>query len=1021
MPITPDAETNFFLGLSDFWTRYFLDTKQIQTIYDAAQTLIGQQYLDLLSDVLAVSLKDAPLFSKRYYHFLPFREDQITYVEGPSTGEDRWVFQPAEKLARANVMMNRVLSPTSVLECGRDYDISDGAVLFKGNPFQVFSSPLPGFAVRNIPVLYDYTFALNSVLDWAEEDVASGDILRIYPNAALPYEFTIRLVDTKLGLARGSRLPSGDLRSSGFRYVILRKPFDTKQTNAPVAQPTLVLDGTSDSATVAGTWQVRKLSGGENYRTFDLAGKYVWVTDGNVTENQGLYRIRRVLDADTLEVDRPTPFVESSTTFKVVIYDYGYTPETAPAKPKLVLPHKYLVEGSLKLNGVRAVSVDTNNLAGGALEEGLDYLVNYDEGFATCLVPLEVGVETSANYEWLLDTKQDVIVRARNWRNGELYTENTPITAPNGDYAYASDTHFSGSSYYSDATHWRPYEQPLVEQDVIQTRELSAWVPDAEVDEERLYNNFGFLLGVRQPSSENYRALLEGLSQLFLLGPSFDHIEAALNVMAGYPLVREDGEIVKEIDTGVIASGVAGRIEDVQFGRNGVLSTAGTFTVTGGNFQTDDALNSTVRIVRSLYNNFAFTVSSVTNANTVVLNPAPFVDESNTGFYWTHEHAVARKRFSSTEHTFSVADIGGYISITSETNQKNLGSYRIDDFVNAHAVILESAPGFYDESALSWQLTRTNEQRVTTNLRTYRIPLGISLVDLEVGQTLNAFTRLTDAFAVIDYIVTPTWWHGQVIPGNLLELVSNDAGRRHATPVLIRNEVNAVDGARIGDPGLIVGADDEGRPAIARNAEARWTGSDFLVFNTPEVTVEDIGQYINITQTPSDAWLPNTAYILDDRVHHGGVEYRCTTAHTSGGTFNGLMWTGYKINLFVGSYRIASVTVDGTRVTLDDFPTPAMIAEGAIPDGTRLLMADVALPARLYRRTVGFVIMDKFLKYHTMQVKINTYSGLSPEFITTIAETLSEARPNYTYLFVNPIAQFREEITISDTLSVLVT
>lgn len=1021
MPITADAETNFILGLSDFWTKYFLDTKQIQTIYDAAQTLIGQQYLDLLSDVLSVSLKDLPLFSKRYYHYLPFREDQITYVEGGSPGEDRWVLQPRERLASANVMMNRVLAPTSLLECGRDYDVSDGDVLFKGNPFQVFSSPLPGFAVRNIPVLYDYSFELRTVPDWSLEDVMSGDVLRIYPNAAYPYEFDIRLVGTKLGLKRTARLPSGELRSSGFKYVVLRKPFDTQQTNIELAHPTLVLDGTSNSAAVAGTWQIKKLSGGENYLTYNLAGKYVWVTDATVTENQGLYRVRRVLDADTIEVDRATAFSTSTTQFNAVFYDYGYTPETAPAKPRLSLPHNYLVSGSVKVNGVRAVNIDSQHLAGGALTENIDYIVNYDDGVITCTTPFEVGITTSVNYAWLLSLKEDVVPRARHWRSGQLYMENAVVLGPDNDYYYASSTHFSGSDFYADAAHWRPHASPLLESAVIQTRELSAWIPDAEIDEDRLYNNFGFLLGVRQPSSENYRALLEGLSQLFLLGPTFDHIESALNVMAGFPLVRDDGEIVQSVDTGIVGSGTAGKLEDVQFGRNGVLSTTGTFVVEGGNFQSDDALNSTVRITRSLYNDFVFTVSSVVNENTVVLSPAPFVNESNTGFYWTHEHAVARKRFSSTEHTFSVNDIGGHIVINNAETQKNRGSYRIDDFVNEHCVVLESVNGFYDEEGLTWQLTRTNEQRVTTNLRTYRIPFGIPLTDLTIGQVVNSFHRLTNAFSVVDYLVTPTWWHSQVIPGNLLELTNNDAGRRHATPVLIRNELDPVDGARIGDPGLIIGADDEGRPAQARNVEARWTGDNFLVFNTSEATVDDVGQYIRIQRTPSDSWLPNTPYTLDARVHHGGVEYRCTTAHTSSTSFNGLMWTGYRIDIFQGCYRITGVSTDGTRITLADFPTPAMVAEGTIPDGTRLLSADVALPARLYRRTVGFVIMDKFLKYHTMQVKINSYSGLSPEFISTISSTLSDARPNYTYLFVNPIAQFREQVTISDTLSVQVT
>lgn len=226
MPISPDAESNFFFGLSDFWTKYFLDTKQIRTVYDATQTLIGQQYLDLLSDVLAVSLKDIPLFSKRYFHYLPFREDQVEYVEGASSDADRWLVTPAEKVAKANVIMNRVLAPTSLLEWGRDFDVVDGKISFKGNPFQVGGSPLSGFAVRTLQVLYDYAFTLSTITDWTAEDIQVGDTLRIYPNNQIPLEFTVRLVADKLGLSRRVVLPAVELRSAGFRYVILRKPFD---------------------------------------------------------------------------------------------------------------------------------------------------------------------------------------------------------------------------------------------------------------------------------------------------------------------------------------------------------------------------------------------------------------------------------------------------------------------------------------------------------------------------------------------------------------------------------------------------------------------------------------------------------------------------------------------------------------------------------------------------------------------------------------------------------------------------
>ena len=80
---------NFIRGLSDFWQRFFADSDQLEALYDGAAVLVGQAYLDLLSNVLNVSLVDAPAFNREYYKLLTIREDQIYFVRGPSGVSDR--------------------------------------------------------------------------------------------------------------------------------------------------------------------------------------------------------------------------------------------------------------------------------------------------------------------------------------------------------------------------------------------------------------------------------------------------------------------------------------------------------------------------------------------------------------------------------------------------------------------------------------------------------------------------------------------------------------------------------------------------------------------------------------------------------------------------------------------------------------------------------------------------------------------------------------------------------------------
>lgn len=78
--------------------------------------------------------------------------------------------------------------------------------------------------------------------------------------------------------------------------------------------------------------------------------------------------------------------------------------------------------------------------------------------------------------------------------------------------------------------------------------QLAFWLPEAEVDHYNLYLTYGYLLSRFEPSSESYRSLLMGIMRYFVLGPTFDYMESALNVISGLAVIRDDGEILQEVD-----------------------------------------------------------------------------------------------------------------------------------------------------------------------------------------------------------------------------------------------------------------------------------------------------------------------------------------------------------------------------------------------------------------------------------------------------------------------------------------
>ena len=76
---------------------------------------------------------------------------------------------------------------------------------------------------------------------------------------------------------------------------------------------------------------------------------------------------------------------------------------------------------------------------------------------------------------------------------------------------------------------------------------ISMWMPDALVDKEYVYEYFGRMLEIYEPSSEGYRSFIQGIWFYYMNGPTKNRIKSAMNIIGGYPVASEDGEVVLSI------------------------------------------------------------------------------------------------------------------------------------------------------------------------------------------------------------------------------------------------------------------------------------------------------------------------------------------------------------------------------------------------------------------------------------------------------------------------------------------
>lgn len=157
-----DSKATFLNGLSDLWTRFFKDKNQLAAMYRGAEILIGQAYLDMMSNVLNVSAREAPVFNKEFFKLLTIREDEIEY----EAALDRYVIELPDNIKDFQFLYNKIYAPTITLEKNveRTYDYAfeidtDGdrdELRFFKNPFDWdddgTNKTIPGVAARTIQV-----------------------------------------------------------------------------------------------------------------------------------------------------------------------------------------------------------------------------------------------------------------------------------------------------------------------------------------------------------------------------------------------------------------------------------------------------------------------------------------------------------------------------------------------------------------------------------------------------------------------------------------------------------------------------------------------------------------------------------------------------------------------------------------------------------------------------------------------------------------------------------------------------
>lgn len=90
-------------------------------------------------------------------------------------------------------------------------------------------------------------------------------------------------------------------------------------------------------------------------------------------------------------------------------------------------------------------------------------------------------------------------------------------------------------------------QRPVFDGGEVADREVGLWIFRGEFDFNTIYQQFGYVLGLKLKSSAGYRELVNAVFDALVLGPSAAQLDQALAIVSGIPLVKETQETVEQL------------------------------------------------------------------------------------------------------------------------------------------------------------------------------------------------------------------------------------------------------------------------------------------------------------------------------------------------------------------------------------------------------------------------------------------------------------------------------------------
>lgn len=811
MPTMGNNPHTFLHGLSDFWVRFFADYDELNAMYQGVEVSMAQAYLDMLSTFLSISVLECPIFNTEYFKLITLREDQVKLVVGTSAAENRYIAAMPDNVAVANLLQNKVLEPTALLESNQDYEQDNTNYIFK---FQEDPSGRAGLTVG---------------------ETTAGNLLT-YGTGLYARLYTVKPDDTPFAAARVGHWVQIANSTSGNNGVFPVTEVLDAQTI--LIGGTVTLPELNNGALVVTLFETEFVSEpGFANRTIDITvgGTFDDSTFRNTTSMRSWYfdspRGLGIRKGDTLRVLSSTdPLVKDALPnlpvdfpITVVRHDKLYF---GPTKSLLAavedvhyvilreltnaeVPEEfttYTRQGTVKpaVNLYNALLVRTG--AETVLQLPPTSTTLFKPPFTPPPLPPTdqgryVDLTNCGNITWTASLAAD----------GTLTRTGGTMQTPLAIAVDGATVAITGSSYGQNGS----YTLAHVDSETVGHID-GAFIPETVTVQ---------LVGVRNNGTYRIRRVIDAYNAVLDLPASCPDLNNNLigwQIHDGYEVQLTHTRIVRGSLTvhGVTGSPYNGGYHTVREGAEYVVDyEAGKILQIGrfaGQWGLDPLEMANVSYtwlseIVPLQMTGALTTSTKLAVREVALW-APDVKVDKYHLYNNYGQYI--NRFAPSSETYRSFIRGIFQLYVLGPVLRHIESAL--NVIAGLAVARDDGEYLLSYDAISDPtLKQITTQRIDGTKYTYQfaasVPIRTDISTWVTGDpqlTFEAFEPLTTMFQVTDYVQDPTWWENIVIPQALLPEESID--RRTTVPDLYENIINPLDNAHIGDLGLFIGADDEG-------------------------------------------------------------------------------------------------------------------------------------------------------------------------------------------------------------------